>query len=81
VLGVDLNALVAAVTIAPARAIRRPALGTFAVGAEGDATIVDVEHGAFEFFDTLGERLAAERRFRLRGMVVGGKWWPVAGAN
>ena len=32
VLGVDLNALVAAVTAAPARAIRRPSLGTLAVG-------------------------------------------------
>ena len=78
VLGVDLNALVAAVTAAPARAIRRPSLGTLAVGTEGDATIVDIEQGAFEFHDTQGERLAADRRFRLKGMVVGGAWWPAA---
>jgi dihydroorotase len=78
VLGVDLNALVAAVTAAPARAIRRSSLGTLAVGAEGDATIVDIEEGAFEFHDTQGERLAADRRFRLKGMVVGGQWWPPA---
>ena len=78
VLGVDLNALVEAVTAAPARAIRRPSLGTLAVGTEGDATIVDIEQGAFEFHDTVGERLAADRRFRLKGMVVGGKWWPPA---
>ena len=45
VLGVDVNALVAAVTSAPARAIRRPSLGTLAVGTEGDATVVDVEQG------------------------------------
>jgi dihydroorotase len=76
VLGVDLNALVAAVTDAPARAIRRPSLGTLAVGTEGDATIVAIEQGAFEFQDTVGERLAADRRFRLEGMVVGGTWWP-----
>ena len=75
VLGVDLNTLVAAVTSAPARAIRRLSLGTLAVGTEGDATIVDIEQGAFEFHDTQGERLAADQRFRLRGMVVGGKWW------
>jgi dihydroorotase len=81
VLGVDLNALVAAVTAAPARAIRRPTLGTLALGTEGDATIVDVEQGAFEFQDTQGERLSADRRFRLRGMVVGGKWWPAAGGK
>jgi dihydroorotase len=78
VLGVDLQALVAAVTCAPANAIRRPTLGTLAVGTEGDATIVDIEQGAFEFFDTQGERLDGDRRFRLKGMVVGGKWWPSA---
>jgi len=76
VLGVDVEAIVVAVTAAPARAIRRPSLGTLAPGAEGDATVVDLEQGAFEFHDTQGERLAAERRFRLQGMVVGGKWWP-----
>jgi dihydroorotase len=78
VLGVDVNALVNAVTAAPAKAIRRPSLGTLKVGTEGDATVVDIEHGAFEFHDTQGERLAADRRFRLKGMVVGGAWWPPA---
>ena len=79
VLGMDLNALIAAVTAAPARAIRRPSLGTLAVGSEGDATILDIEEGAFEFQDTQGEALAADRRFRLQGMVVGGRWWPGGG--
>jgi Amidohydrolase family len=81
VLGVDLNALVAAATAAPARAIRRPSLGRLAVGTEGDATILDMEQGAFEFHDTQGEGLAADRRFRRKGMVVGGKWWPPAGGD
>ncbi len=75
VLGMDLNALIKAVTEAPARAIRRPSLGTLAVGTEGDATVIDIEKGAYEFYDVLGERLDADRRFRLKGMVVGGKWW------
>jgi len=81
VLGVELNALVAAVTSAPANAIRRPTLGTLATGSEGDATIVDIEKGAFEFYDTQGERLEGDRRFRLKGMVVGGKWWPPAASE
>ena len=76
VLGMELNALVAAVTQAPANAIRRPSLGTLAVGSEGDATVVDIEKGTFEFNDTQGERLDADRRLRLKGMVVGGVWWP-----
>jgi dihydroorotase len=76
VLGMDLGAIVASVTSAPAAAIRRPSLGSLAVGTEGDATILDIEHGAFEFRDTQGESLGADRRFRLKGMVVGGKPWP-----
>ena len=78
VLGVDVDTLVAAVTSAPARAIRRPSLGTLAAGSAGDATIVDIERGAFEFHDTTGERLAADQRLRLKGMVVAGKWWKPA---
>jgi predicted amidohydrolase len=43
--------------------------GTLAVGSEGDATIIDIERGAFEFHDTQGERLAADQRFGCR------EWW------
>lgn len=75
VLGMDLKTLVAAVTVGPARAIRRPTLGTLEPGTEGDATIVDIENGTFDFYDVLGERIVGDRRFRLTGMVVGGKWW------
>ena len=75
VLGMPTEAIVAAVTTGPARAIRRPELGTLAVGSPGDATILDIEPGEFTFEDTQGESLAADRRFRLRGMVVGGRAW------
>lgn len=75
-LGMDLTELIRAVTDTPARAIRRPSLGTLEPGTEGDATILDIEKGAFELYDVVGERLDADRRFRLKGMVVNGKWWP-----
>ena len=75
VLGMDLNAIVAAVTSAPARAIRRPSLGTLQPGSEGDATILDIEAGSFAMHDTQGVQLDADRRFRLGGMVVRGDWW------
>lgn len=75
VLGMKTEAIVAAVTTGPARAIRRPELGTLAVGSPGDATILDIESGDFTFEDTQRESLAADRRFRLRGLVVGGKAW------
>jgi len=61
--GMELNALVAAVTQAPANAIRRPSLGTLAVGTEGDATIVDRgANGALRFavVSTVTEAAVAE---------------------
>ncbi len=80
VLGVELAALVAAVTSAPARAIRRRRSARWWWAARAMSTVVDIEHGGFEFFDTQGERLAADRRFRLKGMVVRGQWWPPGAA-
>ena len=74
VLGMDMPALVAAVTSGPARAIRRPDLGTLRSDGVGDATVLDIEEGAFEFSDTQGVTIAGDRRLRLRGMVVGGVW-------
>ena len=75
VLGMDVKRIAACVTAGPARAIRRPSLGALEPGTEGDATILDIERGRFEFYDVLGERLDGDRRFRLKGMVVAGKWW------
>jgi len=77
-MGMDLAAVVAAVTSGPAKAIRRPELGTLAVGSPGDATLLDLEAGSFTLRDTQGETLAADRRLRCRGIVVRGATWPAA---
>ncbi len=55
-------------------------VGRGAGGSSGVAPL-DMGQGAFEFHDTQGERLAADRRFQLKGMVVGGQWWPPAGGK
>jgi dihydroorotase len=74
-LGLDETAVVRATTVAPARAIRRPELGTLATGGIGDATVLEIEEGRFAFEDVLGEKFYGERRFRLRGTVLAGEWW------
>ena len=74
-LGMPLNEVIRAATINPARAIRRPDLGTLKVGAAGDAVVLDHRKGKFEYVDVLGETLIGKHRLVNAGMVVGGKWW------
>lgn len=74
-LGMNLQDVVRAVTETPARALRRPELGTLVPGTPGDATIVRVETGQFDYFDAVGEVLTGDRRLASGGIVLAGKWW------
>ncbi len=78
VLGVDLNALVPPSRRRRRRAIRRPSLGTLGRGQRRRCDDRRHRAGRVRVSRHAGERLAADRRFRLKGMVVGGQWWPPA---
>ncbi|HEX6013442.1 MAG TPA: hypothetical protein VFY87_16900, partial [Geminicoccaceae bacterium] len=75
-LGMPLPEIVRAVTATPARLLRRPDLGSLAVGSAGDATVLAVEEGAFEQVDATGARRRFDRCFRLRAVVLAGRLWP-----
>ncbi|MDP1729927.1 MAG: amidohydrolase/deacetylase family metallohydrolase [Devosia sp.] len=74
-LGMSLPDVVRATTETPAKVLRRPELGTLAPGTPGDATIVRIENGRFEYVDSLGEVLGGDRRLACTGIVLAGKWW------
>jgi dihydroorotase len=74
-LGMPLNEVIRASTENPAFALKRPELGTFRTGAAGDATVLEVEEGSFEYVDVVGEHLTGSRRIFSRGVVIGGRWW------
>ena len=74
-LGMELHNVVRAATETPAKALRRPELGSLAPGTPGDATIVRVETGKFDYFDAVGEVLKGDRRLACGGIVLAGKWW------
>jgi dihydroorotase len=74
-LGAGLGAVISAGTTAPARVLGRADLGHLAVGAVGDATILELAEGDFEYRDVLGETRRGRRRFALRGVVVAGQPW------
>jgi dihydroorotase len=74
-LGVPLDAVVRAATVAPAAALRRPDLGSFKPGSAGDASILDLEDGASDYVDSTGEHLSGTQRLAAHGLVIGGRWW------
>ena len=72
-LGMDLNDVIRAGTTAPASAIGRADLGHFGPGAVGDASIIDLAEGAFDYRDVLGETRQGHQRLTASGIVVAGK--------
>jgi dihydroorotase len=71
-LGMDLTAVIRAGTCAPAAAIGRADLGHLGVGAVGDASVIDLAEGAFDYRDVLGETRQGRLRLSASGLVVGG---------
>ena len=74
-LGMSITDIIAASTTGPARAIRRPDLGTLSPGSIGDATILSIEKGEFLFTDSLGHTKSGEKKFTLNGIVLDGEMW------
>src|SRR5215470_6125224 len=74
-LGMQLVDVVRASTADPAAALGRADIGRLEGGAVGDATVLDLVEGDFEYRDVLGEARAGRWRFQARGLVVAGHWW------
>ena len=74
-LGLPLEDVVAAASTNPASAIRRPELGSLAIGTPGDASVLRLTEGAFEFEDVEGLTRTGTQRFEPDGLVLGGQWW------
>jgi len=74
-LGVPLNDVIAASTVNAAFAVKRPELGSLKPGSVGDATILSVNEGRFDYVDVVGEHLTGDRRIASEGVVIAGRWW------
>src|SRR5262245_39739699 len=74
-LGMDLIEVIRASTAAPAAALGRSDIGRLEIGTVGDATVLELAEGEFEYRDVLGEVRAGRQRLKARGLVVGGRWW------
>ena len=74
-LGMSLNEVVAASTLNAAVALRRMEYGSLKVGSLGDATVIAVKDGAFDYVDVRGEHMTGAQRIVSEGVVLRGKWW------
>jgi dihydroorotase len=74
-LGMSLTEVIRASTANAARALLRPELGSLAPGAVGDATLLEVATGNYDYVDAVGEHLEGNMRLFSRGVVLGGHWW------
>jgi len=74
-LGVPLGDVIAASTVNAAMALKRPELGSLKPGSVGDATILSVREGRFDYVDVVGELLEGDRKINSDGVVVAGRWW------
>jgi dihydroorotase len=73
-LGMSLGDVVRCCTSTPARAMRREELGTLKVGGVGDASVLDLVDGQFEYVDVVEETITGQKRLFPAGMVVAGQW-------
>ena len=83
-MGMSLPDVVAASTVNAAMALRRPELGSLKPGSVGDATMISIKEGRFDYVDVVGEHLIGERKIVSEGVVIGGHWWhpnPLAKVN
>jgi len=74
-LGMDLAAVIRAGTEAPAAVLGRTNLGRLSAGAVGDASVLELVEGQFEYRDVLGDTRRSQQQLAARGLVIGGRWW------
>lgn len=75
-LGMSLDQVLTCSTQTSARAIRQDgSLGTLRVGSVGDATVIEVESGKFEYSDGSGTSITAKERITPRLTIKDGQVW------
>ena len=74
-LGMPLDEVIAASTVNAAKALQRPELGSLKPGSAGDATMLTVQEGRFDYEDVVGEIYTGEKKIVSEGVVIAGRWW------
>lgn len=73
-MGMPLADVIAASTLNAGMMLKRPEYGSLKVGSLGDATILSVREGKFDYVDVVGEHLIGDRRIVAEGVALKGAW-------
>jgi dihydroorotase len=74
-LGMELGEVIRATTVNAAMALKRPELGSLKAGSAGDATVLSIREGQFDYVDVTGEHMTGDRKIVSEATVIGGRWW------
>jgi dihydroorotase len=74
-LGMSLRDVVAASTCTAATALKRLELGSLKPGSVGDATVLSLREGRFDYVDATGEHVIGNQRLFAEGSVLRGRWF------
>jgi dihydroorotase len=74
-LGMPLHEVIAAATQNAAAALQRPDLGSLKPGSIGDASILSLKQGGFDYIDSTGSHLVGEQRLLAGGVIINGRWF------
>ena len=74
-LGMPLYEVIAASTSNAATALARDDIGTLKPGSVGDAAVLSIDEGVFDYVDVEGNKLAGNRKINVQGVVLSGRWW------
>jgi dihydroorotase len=74
-MGMSLSNVIKASTATAAIALQRMEYGSLKPGSLGDATILTIKEGKFDYVDVVGEHLIGNQRIVSEGVVLKGKWW------
>jgi dihydroorotase len=74
-MGMSLNNVIKTSTMNAGLALKRTEYGSLKVGSLGDATILTIREGKFNYHDVTGELMVGNQKIASEGVVLKGKWW------
>ena len=74
-LGMPFYDIIKSCTLNASIALNRPKIGNLKVGSNADVSILSIETGKFNFFDTQKQKLVGKKRIVPKGVVLNGKLW------